>query len=310
MSRKVKIMTSSFGTFEAISPPFNLREPNISENIKQAQSILESAIPIHPDIVLLPETFKSCGMASDKIPNIAEDINGETVQMLKSYAKKGNYNLIAGLIIKEDTKYFNKALIISRHGDLIGTYSKNFPTEGEITSGISPANTHSTFDLDCAKVGIGICFDINWSDIWEKYHKNNAELFCWISAYEGGFSIRNIAINYRTPLISSVMPYFARVIEINGKDIVSTSRWNRIAFCEINLDRELFHTDLQMNIIAEIQKKYGEKITIKTFHEEHLFLLENNMENTTINNIIEEFGLISYDNYIKRCTKFKNKHLV
>jgi len=309
MSRKIKIVTSSFGTFEAFAPPFNLREPDSSENIKLAQSILESAASFNPDIVLLPETFKTAGMGSDKISSEAEEITGETVQMLKSQAKKGNFNLIAGLVIREGSKLFNKALIISRQGELVGTYSKNFPTEGEISGGISPSNIHSIFHLDCAKIGVGICFDINWPDIWEKYNRDGAELFCWISAYEGGFSIRKTAINYRTPFVSSVMPYFGRIIEINGEDITSTSRWNRLAYCEINLDRELFHTDLQMDKIAEIQKKYGDKVCVKVFHEEHLFLVENNMDNKNISDIIREFDLIPFNKYIDRCTQFRAAHL-
>jgi hypothetical protein len=106
-----------------------------------------------------------------------------------------------------------------------------------------------------------------------------------------------------------VQPYFARIIEINGKDIISTSRWNRIACAELNLDRELFHTDLQMNKIADIQKKYGDSICIKVFHEEHLFLLENNMVDKKIDDIIQEFKLIPYDKYIERCSKFRKEHL-
>lgn len=309
MSRKIKIVTSSMAMFENIKPPFNLREPEARENTEIAKSILQTAASYKPDLVLLPETFKTAGMSSEKACLEAEYMEGETVSILCEYAKKGNYNLIAGMLIKENKKIYNKAIIIGRDGKIIGAYSKNFPTEGEIIVGISPSDKYQTFSLDFAKIGVGICFDINWENIWEFYNKEGAEIFAWISAYEGGSTIRNVAVKYKKPFVSSVMPYFARVIEIDGSDIVSTSRWNRIAVCEMNLDRKIFHTDLQMNKIDDMQKKYADKITLKVLHEEHLFIVENNMNDRTIDDIVKEFELISYDDYIARCAKFRNEHL-
>jgi predicted amidohydrolase len=236
-------------------------------------------------------------------------MDGETVQMLRGCAKKGNFNVIAGLLIRENDTIYNRALVIDRKGNVAGTYDKNFPTEGEIAGGVRPSDKAACITLDCAKIGIGICFDIHWNRLWETYHNEGADLFCWISAYEGGFSIRKTAIQYRTPLVSSVMPYFARIIEINGEDAASTSRWNRIAYYDLNLDRELFHTDGQMEKIAVVQKKYGERVGVKVFHEEHLFLLENNGAGKTIQDIIDEFGLVPYDEFIKHCTEFRNNHV-
>lgn len=309
MSRIIKIVTSSLGTFEAFPPPFNLREPDSSENLNLVKSILESAVPYKPDLVLIPETFKTAGMKEGKIKAMAETINGPAVRMLRDCAEEGDFNLIAGLFIKENDKIYNKAVVIARNGEIVGTYSKNFPTEGEIKGGVMPSNTSQIFQLDCARIGVGICFDIHWQRLWEKYHKENAELFCWISAYEGGVSIRKMAINYHTPFISSVMPYFSRIIEINGMDIASTSRWSRIAYGEINLDRELFHTDQQIEKITAIQKKYGNDVTIRIFHEEHMFLLENNIPEKNIGDIIKEFDLVPFKEFIARCTEFRNNYI-
>ena len=71
----------------------------------------------------------------------------------------------------------------------------------------------------------------------------------------------------------------------------------------------MFHTDLQKDKIFDIQKKYGDGVSLKSFTQEHLFILENNIPGKTINDIIQEFELITYEEYISRCTKFRNEHL-
>jgi hypothetical protein len=99
------------------------------------------------------------------------------------------------------------------------------------------------------------------------------------------------------------------VVDILGQIVSTTSRWDRIACYEMNLDRELFHTDLQMDKIPVIHKKYGNDVVVRSFTEEHLFLLENNVDGKTIKDIAKEFGLVSYKDYIARCTDFRNRSI-
>ena len=62
MSRIVRIVTSSFATLEDTRPPFNLRHPTLEENLRTAESILQTAVAYKPDLVLLPEAFPLAGM--------------------------------------------------------------------------------------------------------------------------------------------------------------------------------------------------------------------------------------------------------
>ena len=309
MSRKIKIITSSFATFENANPPYNIHPPTAEDNIHLAKEIIATASGFNPDVVVLPETFKMAGMPSEVTSQIAEPVPGPTFNMLADLAKKGNTNIIAGHMVIEEGKIYNKAIIIDRKGELVGSYNKKYPVEAEIKNGVVPGSINSTFDLDFAHIGVAVCFDLNWPEIWRNFSKQNIEIAFWISAYEGGFPLQSYAWENKYPIVSSVWPYHARVIDLNGQIVASSSRWSRIAYHELNLDRALFHTDMQMNKIAEIQKKYGNAITIKSYTEEHLFLLENNVSGKTIDDIIQEFELITYKDYINRCTEFREANL-
>jgi len=309
MPRKIRIITSSFATLESTKPPYNLHSPDPEENISLASEILTSAISYKPDVVLLPETFKLAGVSYDSAATEAEPLPGPVFNLLAKFAKTGNTNIVAGHMVSEDDKIRNKAIILDRKGSLVGSYDKKYPVEEEIRRGVYPGKNNPVFDLDFGRVGVAVCFDLNWREIWMDFARQNIDLALWISAYEGGFPLQSYAWEFQYPIVSSVWPYHARVVDITGRIVCSTSRWSRIAFYELNLDRALFHTDLQMQHISQIQKKYGDGVTLTSFTEEHLFLLENNMEDKSINDIIGEFGLIPYREYIDRCTKFRDKYI-
>ena len=75
----------------------------------------------------------------------------------------------------------------------------------------------------------------------------------------------------------------------------------------MNLDKRLFHTDLQSHKIQLIQTKYGKKIHLETFTEEHLFTLESRDHNLTVKDIMNEFNLVDYQTYIERCNFVQEK---
>jgi beta-ureidopropionase len=308
MSRIVRIVTSAFATLENTKPPYNIHPPQPEENFNLAKEILEAAGAYNPDLVLLPESFMWAGRSFEKIRETAETIPGPTFNMLSEMAKQYKMHVVAGHVVKEKGKIYNKGLVIDRKGELVGSYNKNHPVEDEIQSGITPGNEIPVFDLDFGRIGVSVCFDLNWEDIWAEFAAKKIDLACWISAYEGGFPLRSFAWKYKYPIVSSVWPYHARVYEITGEKLASTSRWSRILFHELNLDRGLFHTDKQMQKIIAIQKKYGDKVVLKTYTEEHLILLENLVPGKTIQDLIKEFDLVTYKDYIEQCTEFQIKN--
>lgn len=310
MSNVIRIVTSSFATLEDTRPPYNLRHPTVAENLRTAQSILETAAAYKPDLVLLPEAFPLAGMPLAKVPEVAEPVPGPIFDMLAAACRAGNFNLVAGHVTAEGGRYLNQALVLNRAGALVGSYRKNYPVEEEIRCGIEPGSGPAAFDLDFGRIGVAVCFDLNWPELWAGLEQKGIDFACWISAYEGGFPIKNYAWAHRYPIVSSVWPYHARVTDITGEVLASTSRWSRVAMCDLNLDRELLHTDLQMGKIAEIQSRYGDEVAVKTYTEEHLILLESRSQRFTVRELMQEFGLVSYRDYIARCTEIRNQALV
>jgi predicted amidohydrolase len=301
--RTARIVTSSLGTLEQVTPPFNLSVPRFDENVQRASEILEAAVRYQPDLVLLPETFAMAGMPSFEVRKAAEESGGPTAQMLSAMARKGRMNLVAGHMVREGERVFNRALVFARDGKLVGSYDKMHPVGNEALAGVTPGAGPGTFDLDFGRIGVSICFDINWPVIWKEMAGRRIDLACWLSAYDGGFPLRSYAWQHQYPIVSSVCSYHARLYDITGEETTLTSRWQRVGFVELNLDRALFHTDNQMHALIAIQAKYGARIRLRTFTEEHLFTLESLDPELGLSDVIAEFQLEKYRDYIDRCSK-------
>lgn len=302
MARIVKIVSSSLGTLEHVSPPYNLLIPRLEDNVRRASDILDAAARYEPDLVLLPETFALAGMPASEIPEVAEDGEGPIVQMLKKKAKDGRMNMVAGHLIREGDHFYNRALVLNRDGRLVGYYDKMYPVGSEALAGVKAGANVGTFDLDFGRIGAAICFDINWPSLWSEMARREIDVACWLSAYDGGFPLRCYAWEHQYPIVSSVFSYHARLYDITGEQVTLTTRWQRLGYLELNLDRQLFHTDNQMHKLLGIQSKYGQAIRLKSLTEEHLFTIESFCERPTVEDIISEFELETYRAYIARCS--------
>jgi beta-ureidopropionase len=303
MTRKAKIVTTSLATLEDTAPPYNLRYPDPADTLKLGLSLLDAAGAQGADLALLPEGFMAAGLPSSRLREVAEPLDGPSLRAVAERARRHSMYVVAGFYAAVDGCISNLAVLIDRSGRLVGTYSKRRPTEGEIDNGVLPGTSAPVFNTDFGKVGLAICFDLNWQDLWSQLAKQGAELVCWISAYDGGLPLQAYAWMHQYAIVTSVWPYHARVIERTGKIMAQTSRWGRLATYDLNLDKRLFHTDGQHQQIVPMQAKYGGRIRVESYTEEHLFTLESLDPDLAVDEVIRDFKLVEYKSFLDRCAK-------
>jgi beta-ureidopropionase len=302
MPRLVTIATTSMATLEDYAPPFNLRHPDPDDNLRRGIALLDAAGHQGADLALLPETFMAAGTPSSAIRSIAEPIPGPAFEAVARCAREHKMNVVAGFFAKEGDRVSNVAALIDRTGRLSGLYSKSHPTEGEISGGVTPGPGARVFDTDFGRIGLSICFDVNWPSLWSDMKRDGAELVCWLSAYEGGLPLQAQACLNALPIVTSVWPYHARIIESTGRIAAQSSRWNRLAVHRLDLDKRLFHTDHHAHLIVQIQERYGQRIRLEAFTEEHIFTIECIDPDLDVSEVIDTFGLVEYSHYLERCT--------
>ncbi|MGN6551676.1 MAG: nitrilase-related carbon-nitrogen hydrolase, partial [Pararhizobium sp.] len=155
---------------------------------------------------------------------------------------------------------------------------------------------------DISRIGLAICFDLNWRALWADMKAGGAEIVCWISADEGGFPLQAYAWMHEMTVVTSVQSYTARIIDRSGRVLTTTSRWGRLAIADIDLDKRWFHTDGQAEKIVATQTRYGDGLRVEVFGEEHMFSIERRDPTLSLDEVVREMGLLDYGAYIARCT--------
>ena len=203
---------------------------------------------------------------------------------------------------------YNSAVVIDRKGQIVGIYHKLHPVTTsfdftEFESGVTPGKEPKVFDLDIGRIGILICFDIQWPKEWAALGKMGAEIVFWPSAYDGGFPLQTRAWDHHYYVVSSVRTTYSRIIDITGEVLMKAGQRAAVIGMEIDLEKKFFHTDFNASQIPAIKEKYGRDVNIRVYHEEGGMTVESNRPDLTVKEIMEEFDLELVPDYIARHDK-------
>ena len=140
------------------------------------------------DFLFLPEVW-TVGWCPRVFQESAESFaNSKAVKMLSGIAKEYNVNIIGGSFIRsgDDGKFYNTCPVINRKGELIAHYDKNHlfsyygDNEGDvITRGSNPVMV----EIEGIKLGLTICYDIRFPEIYRAYRKEGADILVNMAAW-------------------------------------------------------------------------------------------------------------------------------
>ncbi len=132
------------------------------------------------DLIVLPELWRF-GYSNFSLYKIkSEAITGETATFLAKQARKLSAFLVGGSIIeRQDDSYFNTSLLFDRHGDLIGRYRKShlLSYHSQERDLLSCGSALATFSTPIARLGIAVCYDLRFPELFSKMTTAGAEVF-------------------------------------------------------------------------------------------------------------------------------------
>ena len=292
MPRKTKIVTTCMN---------GRLGPTIEDNRDRVLALLDTACGMGPDIVCLPETFASAG-CDLPIEQKAETVPGPTTDACAERARKHRTNVICPILTRRDGAVFNSAVVIDRAGAVVGIYDKVQPVTSRwdmtvTEKGVTPGNDAPVFELDCGRIGIQICFDIEFPETWQQLEDAGAELVFWPSAYDGGFPLLGYAYRHSYYVVSSVRTTHSRIINPLGEVLDHTSSQTPLAARTIDLDYIVCHTDFHFGLLEEMVRAHGAGVTVRALREEGKFMAESNLDDVPLAKLIEQFGLTSRRQY-------------
>lgn len=151
--------------------------PHLAANIERAKVLLHEAKARGASLILLPEYWPLMGMRdTDKIALAEQDGQGVIQDFMAQQAQSLGVWLIGGtlpLVSSESNKVLNTTLVYNPQGERVARYDKihlfGF-TKGdesyEESKTISPGHSVSTFEAEFGRVGLSVCYDLRFPEMY------------------------------------------------------------------------------------------------------------------------------------------------
>ncbi|RQW62346.1 carbon-nitrogen hydrolase family protein [Vibrio viridaestus] len=151
----------------------------VEDNIELAESLVNDAVKLGAEIILLPEYFCLMGEKDQDRVEIGEEyLNGPIQDSMSALAKQHKIFLIAGtipLLSPEKEKVFNSQLLFSPEGECLGRYDKvhlfGFDNGKEAyreADILSAGNAIKTFRIDEIDVRPSVCYDLRFPEFYRQ----------------------------------------------------------------------------------------------------------------------------------------------
>ena len=257
------------------------------------------------DMIVLPETWR--GQVQPEAPD------GETITALSKLAKKHNTYILSPIDRKDGKSRYNTAVLINREGKVVFGYDKVYPywSEFDLSAGaVSPgANGEMVYDTDFGRIGVAICFDSNFPEVWQALREKGAEIVFWPSAYSAGSQLQAYAIMHHYYIVTSTYTKDCQVYDITGQRILDQNSGHvTVARITLDLDRSIYHENFNMKKLDQLLKDHGNEVEKEVFMDrEQWFVLRAKKPGVSARALAKQYGLEELNAYQNRSRSEINK---
>jgi nitrilase len=187
---------------------------SLEENFDQAEKYLAKAADIEADLVILPENFAFMGTDEKEKLKIAEDFgSGEIQNKIKKLAKKYKLWIIAGTLpLKAKNKVKASSLVFDSQGLCVARYDKIHLFDVRVSeteayqesSLVEKGDQLIVVDTPIGKIGLTICYDLRFPELYRQLVIRGAELFSIPSAFTATTGIAHWEVLVRARAIENL----------------------------------------------------------------------------------------------------------
>ncbi len=301
MSRRVRICTVSMNSL--VHGDRSSKEDRLREALgKIRQGSLDA-----PDLFLLPEMFllnDVPGTFAD--PGNMDEEGNETYRRLGEAARSHGAYVAAPLLTRMDGVVRNSTVIFDRAGEPVFTYHKTFPTPGEIDQGVSPGTrTPPCFEADFGRVGVALCYDLNFQPLFKHYYDLGMELLLFSSYFPGGVLLQSWAYLYMFHAVSShAQGHESVFVNSLGRVEARANMFTQALTHEFELDSVAVPYWGNRDAVWAAKEKHGPELELEIHRAEGDVILKYRGADSTAPAILREFGIRT------RPEVYKDEHLL
>lgn len=170
--------------------------PDVEANLATADALLEQAAAAGARLAVLPENFAFMGLADADKRNVAEAPGEGPIQTaLAAAARRCSLWIIAGTIplrLEHEERVAAASLAFDPEGRVAGRYDKihlfdvSIPGKKENyreSANIAPGKATNLVDTPVGRVGLTVCYDVRFPELYRGLASAGAQLFTVPSAF-------------------------------------------------------------------------------------------------------------------------------
>jgi predicted amidohydrolase len=290
----------------AVSVGFKLGLP-----LEQIADLVDKEGARGADIIALPEECRG--------ETVSEGLDGPTITAMGALASKHRTYIVCPINRKDGDRRFNSAVLLDRRGQVAAVYNKMYPfsfakdsptniqVDGFGHVLLQPGETPTVVSTDFGRVGLAICFDVNWPRVWQRLEDFGAELVIWPSAYTAGRSLQAHAIQHNYYIMSATWVPDCLVYDLDGEELLyehsNVAANINVSRFTFDLDRCLFHQDYNLSRkLASLLNEHGDDVEReKWLPREGWFVLKAKRPGVSARELAAKAGLEERRPYINRC---------
>ena len=241
--------------------------------IERMMGFLDLAGRRGSELVVLPEIWTGAGLSTEEAYlDLAEPIPGPTTDLLAEKARKYGMYIVGSMYEREGNQHYNSSPLITPEGEIMGKYWKTHlfdaPNRPDIKGGIRESDHVEAgtelpvFQTNPAKVGVSVCSDLRFPEVYRELALKGAEVLVCASAFlsprfdHWEFFLRARATENQCWVVASgqygVEPQSG--IAFVGRSMV-VDPWGTVVATASD-EEGVITTDIDLNFAEEIKRRY------------------------------------------------------
>lgn len=171
---------------------------NKEKNLAQAKKLIALAVRKKAKFIVLPEVFNYRGDLNEAV-KFAEPVPGYSTDLISQLAKQYKIWILIGSMIEQSrrlgpgtqpSKPFNTSVLINPQGKIVSKYRKmhlfDIKLKGKqiLESSRNQAGKNPKLaKIENIKVGLSICYDLRFPELYRYYSKKGAQVLCIPSSF-------------------------------------------------------------------------------------------------------------------------------
>jgi len=241
-------------------------ELDYETTMEKAAEMIRSGASSGASVLVLPEMF-SCPYDKEYFHVFAARGHEETCRRLSSWARENRVLLVGGSIPEVDgDRLFNSCFVYSPDGELIARHRKAHLFDVDLpgmrfheSHTFTPGSGITVFDSPYGRMGVAICFDVRFPELFRAMARRGAELICLPAQFNTATGPAHWEITMRTRaadnelffVAASAARYEGFSYECWGHSMILDPFGTKLA--EADETEQLILAELDLNRIDEVR---------------------------------------------------------